>query len=322
MRHLRNLGLVMVAIVTMFSNGLSPSTAHAADLVTKGIVDVNSSLNLREEATIESESLLKLRKGEILTILEEEDSNGWYKVEYEEYTGYVKGDYIVRYTRPKEATKETDGFVDMANTLNLREKPTTNSKSLAYLKLGEIVKIVSETDNGWYEVYWHELHGYVSKTYIVKSNYSDFELISTFKTTSNSSANRDFNMARACQSVTGTVLRPGEAFNWFKVVGNCNKANGYKESIVIKNGKYTPGYGGGVCQVSTTIYNLIYKLGIKSDVLHHHSLKSSYVDEGMDATVSYPSANFVFTNRTDYTMLIEMYTRGGTVYGCIYKIEN
>lgn len=108
MRHLRNLGLVTVAVVTMFSNCLSPSAAHATDLVTKGIVDVNSSLNLREETTVKSESLLKLRKGEILTILVEEDSDGWYKVEYEEYTEYVKGDYVVRYTCSKEANEETD----------------------------------------------------------------------------------------------------------------------------------------------------------------------------------------------------------------------
>lgn len=321
MRHLRNLSLVIVAAITLVSNALTPAAAQSPDLVTKGIVDVNTTLNLREDATVESESILKLGKGEIITILEEDIADGWYKVEYDEYTGYVKDDYVVRYTRPKEANEETYGFVEVKSVLNMRETPAYNSKSIASLKQGEIVKIVGE-DNGWYEVYWNDLHGYVRNEYIVKSNYPDFELISVFKTRSNSSTNRDFNMARACQSVSGTVLKPGEVFDWFKVVGHCSEKNGYRESTVILHGEYVPGYGGGVCQVSTTIYNLIYKLNIKPDVLHHHSLQSSYVAEGMDATVAYPSANFVFTNRTNYTMLIEMYTRGGTVYGCIYKIKN
>ena len=80
------------------------------------------------------------------------------------------------------------------------------------------------------------------------------------------------------------------------------------------------GYGGGVCQVSTAVYNCIYKIGILPTQHHHHTLESSYVAKGMDATVSFPGKNFVFTNTKDYAITFFAYTDGPQVVVEAYKI--
>lgn len=322
MKHLRNLFcFCFVAIVILTGIG-TPALAHAQSMVTIGIVDVKSVLNLREQPTVNSASIDKLKKGTIVEVLSDKDVNGWYEVQYEDKHGYVSGDYLLTYTYEKSENEfvETQGFANVKSSLTLRSIPSPNGETLAKINKGEIVQIVAPKNNNWYEVYYNGKHGYVSANYLVVSSHMEFEMVAAYKTISSSSANRDFNMAKAAESINGTILKPGEVFDWFKVVGSCSKANGYKEATVIVNKKYVPGYGGGVCQVSSTLYNCIYRLNIVPNVHYHHSLQSSYVPKGMDATVSYPNANFVFTNTTDYTMLIEMYTEGGTVYGVIYKI--
>lgn len=237
----------------------------------------------------------------------------------------------------KEETKLSKAYVKVISSLNVRERPSTRNKVISKLKPGDIVIVEESTENGWTKVILTDgTNGYVSNEYIVvpESDTEKYELISAAVITQKeSSENRNFNMAKACEEINGMILEPGEEFNWYgdeereikAVVGPAEKEYGYKSSIVIKAGKYVAGYGGGVCQVSTAVYNCILKLGIEPTERHTHSISSSYVPEGMDATVAYSEIkeymkNFVFTNTLNYSIMFEAYTDKGQVIILAYKV--
>ena len=150
---------------------------------------------------------------------------------------------------------------------------------------------------------------------------------STFTTNySNSGANRCYNIAKATDAINGVTVGVGETFSFNTIVGDRTEERGYKQSKVILDGNYTEGVGGGVCQVSTTLYNALLLAGFVPKA-SQHSLISTYVKAGFDAMVSYGSADLTFTNDTDHPIYIAGHTQGKsvtfTVYGepNIYRIE-
>lgn len=224
------------------------------------------------------------------------------------------------------------GYAKVVSSLNVREEPNTSSKILAKLKPGEIVTVFVTPEDEWFQVETQEgIVGFVKSDYleIGYSKLDSYELISVavITKTDGSSENRNFNMARAASFINGIVIQPGEEFAWYStketegIVGPANEANGYKKATIILNGEPVLGDGGGVCQVSTAVYNCIYKIGIVPIEHHHHSIYSSYVEEGMDATVSYPNKNFVFRNTEEYPILFFAYTDGPQVVVEAYKVS-
>lgn len=228
--------------------------------------------------------------------------------------------------------KEIKGYVKVASHLNLRADPNMDAPIIEKLSPGEIVIIASDENEKWTKVQTQRGYvGYVSNDYLVIPgiDVEEYELISVavITKTDGSSENRNFNMERAARYLNGLVIHSGDEFAWYDtdtrdgIVGPASKENGYKEAPIIVSGKSAIGYGGGVCQVSTALYNCIYKIGIEPTEHHHHSLASSYVEKGMDATVSYPNKNFVFTNTEDYTIMFEAYTDGPQVVVAAYKVN-
>ena len=226
----------------------------------------------------------------------------------------------------KAAERQTQiGYVDVKSSLRVRKEASLESRVLDKLSKGELVTVRGE-EGDFLKISFNkdgkEKTGYVYSQYITIPEKEGYELISAAVITSKkSSKNRKFNMALACEKLNGLTLEPEEQFDWYgkNGVGQANKANGFKKAKVIMNKKYVEGYGGGVCQVSTTLYNCIYNLGIKPDEIHHHSLPSSYVKKGMDATVAYPSKNFKFTNPFDYKIEFEAFSEGEKVVILCYK---
>ena len=115
---------------------------------------------------------------------------------------------------------------------------------------------------------------------------------------SSSSANRAYNVELAAQKINGIVLADGDEFSYNKAVGNANAANGFKMATVFSNGKVVEGIGGGVCQVSSTLYCSVLRSDLFVTERHNHSLPIGYVPGGQDATVSYGSLDFRFKNNT------------------------
>lgn len=111
--------------------------------------------------------------------------------------------------------------------------------------------------------------------------------------------NRSANLAAAAKALDCKVLRPGEIFSFNGTVGPREAGTGYKDAYVIINGEYVQGTGGGVCQVSSTLYNavLLSNLGVVERMPHEVAV--NYVPAGQDATVNYPNIDFKFKNTSD-----------------------
>ena len=126
-----------------------------------------------------------------------------------------------------------------------------------------------------------------------------------------SNVDRTTNLRLASNKIDGYVLMPGETFSYNKVVGKRTIAAGYKEAAIYSNGEVTQGLGGGICQISTTLYNAVVKADLAIVERRNHMFVPSYVDGGMDATVVYGSQDFKFKNTRDYPIKIESSVSGG-----------
>lgn len=115
---------------------------------------------------------------------------------------------------------------------------------------------------------------------------------------------RTHNLRIACQSVSGTLVKPGGVFGYNKVVGPRLKAYGFRDAPIFVRGEIEPGTGGGVCQVSTTVYNAALLANMKILRRSHHSRPVVYAPVGRDATVAYPSPDLKFGNTTDAPIYI------------------
>lgn len=123
----------------------------------------------------------------------------------------------------------------------------------------------------------------------------------------NDTKSRDDNIKLACKTLDGIKIKSGETFSFWDNLGCTTKEKGYKEAKTFtSDGKVTQSYGGGVCQISTTIYNAVLKVkGLKVIERHEHSRDVSYIEDGKDAAVSYNTADLKFKNTLDYDIRIE-----------------
>ncbi len=147
-------------------------------------------------------------------------------------------------------------------------------------------------------------------------------LLGEYTTTYNSSkTNRTTNLKLAAKKINGTVLLPGETFSYNKVVGERTIAAGFKDAGVYVNGELVDGLGGGICQVSSTIFNAVLFANLKIEEVHYHPYVSSYVPIGRDATVAYGLKDFQFSNSRKYAIKIECTVSGGVAKCKIYGFK-
>ncbi|SHI95154.1 cell wall-binding repeat-containing protein [Desulfosporosinus lacus] len=131
--------------------------------------------------------------------------------------------------------------------------------------------------------------------------------------------NRTENIRLAVKALDGKLLAPGERFSFNEGVGERTVEAGYKEAMVIVGDAFTPGLGGGICQVSSTLYNAVTLAHLEITERHPHSLPVDYVPPGQDATVSFPILDFKFRNNTDAYILIRSFVEGDTLTFQLYK---
>jgi vancomycin resistance protein YoaR len=110
--------------------------------------------------------------------------------------------------------------------------------------------------------------------------------------------NRSANLTVAAKALDRKVISPGEIFSFNNTVGPRESKTGYKDAYVIVNGEYVQGTGGGVCQVSSTLYNAVLLSNLEIIERMPHEVAVSYVPTGQDATVNYPNIDFKFKNDT------------------------
>lgn len=149
------------------------------------------------------------------------------------------------------------------------------------------------------------------------------ELISSFTTNFDASnAPRSSNIRLAAKSIAGTILPPGAIFSFNEVVGQRTEEKGFKEAGVYINGKVDTGIGGGICQVSTTLYNTVLFADLLVMERSNHSLTVPYVPLSRDAAVSWGSQDLKFTNNTENHILINSSTTGGSITFELYSTKS
>lgn len=122
---------------------------------------------------------------------------------------------------------------------------------------------------------------------------------SSFSTTFYSPAGRTTNIKKACSFINGTVLRPNDVFSFNKIVGRRTPERGFKKATIYSGQSVDVGYGGGVCQVSTTIFNAALLGNLTINERYQHSMKVHYVVPGRDAAISWGTNDLKFKNSTN-----------------------
>ncbi|MDE6312111.1 MAG: VanW family protein [Lachnospiraceae bacterium] len=138
---------------------------------------------------------------------------------------------------------------------------------------------------------------------------------------SSSGSSRSTNVTNGTNLVNGTLLYPGDSFSMYETVSPFTEENGYYMAGSYLNGQVVESFGGGICQVSTTLYNAVLRAELQVDERFNHSMIVTYVDPSADAAIAGTSKDLKFTNNTENPIYIEGYTANKKVYFNIYGCE-
>lgn len=133
--------------------------------------------------------------------------------------------------------------------------------------------------------------------------------------------NRSTNLELSSQKVNGTIVLPGEVFSYNKIVGARTISAGYKEAAIYSGGKVVQGIGGGICQLSSTLYNAVLYANLEITSRTNHRFLTSYVQAGRDATVSWGTIDFCFKNTRNYPIKIVSNVANGIVRVTIHGMQ-
>lgn len=148
------------------------------------------------------------------------------------------------------------------------------------------------------------------------------DLLATYSTKYDASnINRATNLELACEKINDKVVLAGEIFSYNKTLGERTIAAGYKEAKVYENGEVVDGIGGGICQVSSTLYNSVLMANMEVTERRNHQFVTSYTPEGRDATVVYGMTDLKFKNTRKYAIKIKATCSNGIVTISIYGIK-
>lgn len=136
-----------------------------------------------------------------------------------------------------------------------------------------------------------------------------------------SNTNRATNISLASDKINGVIVMPGETFSYNQTVGARTITAGYKEAPIYVNGKVVDGIGGGICQISSTLYNAVLLANLEIVSRRNHYFMTSYVPASLDATVSYGSIDFQFKNTRNYPIKIVSISDNGVCSIEIYGIK-
>lgn len=235
--------------------------------------------------------------------------NEWYNdAKVEEFIDSIVEDY---YIEPQNATleKNSDGFLIHDEVIGKaidseKSVKAINKELIAGSDAVDLVVITKEPE-------------------VTKVFYEDIkDLIGSFSTafSANQEA-RNQNLRVASGLINGTILRPDETFSTNATIGPTDQEHGYQEAPVIVSGVLKKGLGGGVCQISSTLYNAAILAEIEIIERKNHSLAVGYIDKGRDATLAGDYIDFKFKNNTGFPIYIESYIKDYKIYMNIYGKE-
>ena len=178
---------------------------------------------------------------------------------------------------------------------------------------------------GGYKYYFYSDTKYMARNVIIEgiSIGDDGRVVafgtcmSKFTTVSTNNSNGTYNMSKALKSFNQVVIQPGQTISFFGIAGPCGKAEGYLPAGVVGG----IGYGGGICQASTTLYGAAIRAGLTIIQRRNHSVPSTYVPIGQDAMVNYGSSDLKFRNDFNFPVKLVTYTEGKTLYAEVWGTQ-
>lgn len=216
--------------------------------------------------------------------------------------------------------------VDASFTINMSNntmdiKPDRTGRSADISSLAAQVKQLDIFNPGQLQVKLNQANPKVTTAQLESQKITG--LIASYTTEFNASeVNRSVNVRVAAQAFDDKVVKPGETFSFNNTTGERTAAKGYKNAIIIENGEFVPGLAGGVCQVSSTLYNALLMADLPITERANHSLEISYVPMGQDATVAYPVLDLKFKNDTGAYILIRSKVTNNTLTFYLYGKVN
>ncbi len=270
-----------------------------------------SNLNVRSSSKTDSDIIFKINNKSNFTI--KGKINDWYIIKTNNQLGFASSDYVKLATTTKVIKEETtiDEITYTPHTI----VDVTTQNNTTYIVDGEnkihsidnlLLQDIDELKNSL-KIKFQNNEGTLLAKYTTYYTLDDI--------------NRNHNMTLACQTINEAIVLPQEEFNWESYIGPADASQGYKEAGVIYNGQSTSGYGGGICQVSSTLYNACLKANLEITERHSHSKPVGYVPLNMDATVSYQTSNYRFINNTNTPLAIRAWTENGSLTVELYQIN-
>ena len=151
---------------------------------------------------------------------------------------------------------------------------------------------------------------------------TELEIASFSTKIHNKDADRQNNISITCTTLSTKEVQPGETFSFCDTVGKATHAKGYEEADIYVQGKKEQGIGGGMCQVTTTLYNAVLQVpGLEVVERHQHSGHVPYIEAGKDATISHGTYDFKFKNNTGNVIKIIMENTPDAVTAKLIKIQ-
>ena len=335
------------------TTGSDVTTAESTTVVTESFSKyiVTAELaNIRKEPNLESEILDSYYKNTLIEVATTENKE-WNKVKLSDSDyAFIFADFVApisdsdyeTYLNYQIKDKEKKYGVITGEYDNIYAFPTTDSDIVATYRKNDTIEILATTQTGWFVMDHNEITCYISPdniTLLSKNEYDGYmkepssiqydkercTLIGTYSTDYSSSGyNREFNLEKAASEMNGMLIQSNAMFNWCRDMGPCGKDEGYLESTEILNGEYVQGYGGGICQVSSTLCAAVIQTGSDIEFIdrNKHSISQSYIPRDLDATVSYPDCNFIFRNNNSFSIMIEtICSDDNTLTVNIYKVD-
>ena len=219
--------------------------------------------------------------------------------------------------------------------VNVMSDKSADSEVLSTLTAGARVAIDGMED-GWAKLIYHRQYGYIDSRLLTEAvnvyynpeTASDDAPIAAYTsfykvTTDESNLGRMENIAVACAKLSVMRFQTGDAFNFNAQLGPYNAANGYKKATVLTNEVSTQGYGGGTCQVSSTLYNVVLQLPGLTVLQRraHGNNGASYLPIHMDAAVGNSTLNFRFRNDYGFPVRIDASSQDGALTIAIYRVR-
>ena len=144
------------------------------------------------------------------------------------------------------------------------------------------------------------------------------DVVSSYTTTYGGTPGRLNNVQVVAKLIDGALIKPGGTFSFNGTTGERTAAKGFQEAPVIINGELKNGLGGGICQVSTTVFNAAFEAGVPITERTNHALYISHYPLGRDATVNYPDLDLRFVNDTDHWLLLRTFVGAGSLTVNLY----